>query len=267
MVVVEHDAEANRKHYDTVTKELDDLLPKKTTGPPAGLLIGPGLLSGRNPSSLNSMEGGMSGSGRMPDSRRSRAGSIIGDVANSLASLAHKPWPDSEAFGAAHSYSSRQRASTSVLVPLVSNSPPPVFICPITRDVFEDPVVAADGYTYERSAIVKWLRSSPSSPMSGLPLDHMSLTPSHTLRSAIEEWRHSLRREGPPSSRHRYAPSLGGSSQGSISGFLHTHAPFTHSASGFQGAVIVANPVAATESNRSTPNTAGEPLLSLGDRL
>lgn len=39
MAVVEHDAKANLKNYDIVTKELDDLLPRKMA-PPAGLLIG-----------------------------------------------------------------------------------------------------------------------------------------------------------------------------------------------------------------------------------
>eukprot|EP00879_Flechtneria_rotunda_P013712 GHRR01014324.1.p1 GENE.GHRR01014324.1~~GHRR01014324.1.p1 ORF type:complete len:474 (+),score=152.92 GHRR01014324.1:89-1510(+) len=29
----------------------------------------------------------------------------------------------------------------------------PMFLCPITQDVMQDPVIAADGYTYERSAI------------------------------------------------------------------------------------------------------------------
>ena len=34
----------------------------------------------------------------------------------------------------------------------------PDFVCCITAKVFEDPVVAADGYTYERTAIEKWIR-------------------------------------------------------------------------------------------------------------
>lgn len=41
MAVVEHDASLVLKDYETVTKELDDLLPKKHPAPPAGLLIGP----------------------------------------------------------------------------------------------------------------------------------------------------------------------------------------------------------------------------------
>ncbi len=31
------------------------------------------------------------------------------------------------------------------------------FICPITYQIFRDPVIAGDGYTYERAAIVRWI--------------------------------------------------------------------------------------------------------------
>ncbi len=50
----------------------------------------------------------------------------------------------------------------------------------------QDPVVAADGYTYERGAILTWLQSGQIvSPMTGQPLPHPGLTPNNTLRSAI----------------------------------------------------------------------------------
>jgi len=35
---------------------------------------------------------------------------------------------------------------------------PDEFLCPITNDVMEDPVVASDGYTYEKAAIEEWLQ-------------------------------------------------------------------------------------------------------------
>lgn len=37
--------------------------------------------------------------------------------------------------------------------------------CPITGEVMDDPVIAADGYTYERSAIEDWLSRSKESPI------------------------------------------------------------------------------------------------------
>ena len=39
------------------------------------------------------------------------------------------------------------------------------FICPITQDILSDPVIATDGFTYERTAIEKWQRSKNKSPM------------------------------------------------------------------------------------------------------
>ena len=39
------------------------------------------------------------------------------------------------------------------------------WVCPLTHDVFTDPVTASDGHTYERSAITEWYRKKESSPM------------------------------------------------------------------------------------------------------
>ena len=67
---------------------------------------------------------------------------------------------------------------------------PSSFLCPILQEVMRDPVCTADGHTYERSAIVHWLRAHPlrpTSPLTGLVLPHPGLTPNHALRAAIEE--------------------------------------------------------------------------------
>ena len=42
--------------------------------------------------------------------------------------------------------------------------------CPITLCVIEDPVIASDGFTYERCAIQRWMSSNPHSPMTKVPL-------------------------------------------------------------------------------------------------
>ncbi|KAL8096033.1 U-box domain-containing protein 35-like isoform X2 [Apium graveolens] len=75
---------------------------------------------------------------------------------------------------------------------LVSNGqrlPPNHFICPILREVMDDPHVAADGYTYDRKAINKWFLENDKSPMTNLPLLSKSLIPNHSLLSAIMEWK------------------------------------------------------------------------------
>ena len=67
--------------------------------------------------------------------------------------------------------------------------PPPDFICPITTEVMSDPVMAADGHAYERTAIERWLATKSTSPMTGGELEHMGLSPHHMLRRMIREWR------------------------------------------------------------------------------
>ena len=62
---------------------------------------------------------------------------------------------------------------------------PPSFCCPITHERMNDPVIAADGHTYERVAIARWLRHHGTSPSTNLPLKHRGVIPNHSLRSAI----------------------------------------------------------------------------------
>lgn len=57
--------------------------------------------------------------------------------------------------------------------------------CPITRELMRDPVVASDGYTYERAAIEAWMAASMVSPRTGQPLKHCDLVPNLTLRASI----------------------------------------------------------------------------------
>eukprot|EP00520_Triparma_pacifica_P012257 CAMPEP_0118640002 /NCGR_PEP_ID=MMETSP0785-20121206/4523_1 /TAXON_ID=91992 /ORGANISM="Bolidomonas pacifica, Strain CCMP 1866" /LENGTH=394 /DNA_ID=CAMNT_0006531365 /DNA_START=110 /DNA_END=1291 /DNA_ORIENTATION=+ len=61
------------------------------------------------------------------------------------------------------------------------------FCCPITRELISDPVIAADGHTYDRPSISKWLRSHSSSPKTGQPLDHQHLVPNHNLKRLITD--------------------------------------------------------------------------------
>ncbi|KAK3033243.1 hypothetical protein RJ639_033123 [Escallonia herrerae] len=71
----------------------------------------------------------------------------------------------------------------------VQPAPPNHFLCPILKEVMIDPFVAADGYTYEREAIVRWFDENNNSPMTNLPLPHKSLIPNYTLLSAIMGWK------------------------------------------------------------------------------
>ena len=61
-------------------------------------------------------------------------------------------------------------------------------MCPITFEVMGDPVSCADGHSYDRAAITRWLQDHNTSPKTGMPLEHTNLVPNHALRSAIQDW-------------------------------------------------------------------------------
>ncbi|KAJ4851157.1 hypothetical protein Tsubulata_003243, partial [Turnera subulata] len=58
-----------------------------------------------------------------------------------------------------------------------------------SNEIMDDPYIAADGFTYEHAAIKAWLDKHNVSPVSKIRFQHSVLTPNHTLRSAIQEWR------------------------------------------------------------------------------
>lgn len=63
------------------------------------------------------------------------------------------------------------------------------FTCPITHAVMWKPVVASDGYTYERSAIEEWLFRHPEgqalSPMTQMPMTRFIMD-NHVMANQIK---------------------------------------------------------------------------------
>lgn len=63
-------------------------------------------------------------------------------------------------------------------------------LCPISHQIMRDPVVCADGHSYERASIQHWLATQPPgnhrSPKTNLLLLDTSLVQNHTLRNMIE---------------------------------------------------------------------------------
>ncbi|KTG07186.1 hypothetical protein cypCar_00030311 [Cyprinus carpio] len=75
---------------------------------------------------------------------------------------------------------------------LMDSDVPDEFLCPITRELMKDPVIAADGFSYEREAMESWINTpNRSSPMTNLPLQTTLLTPNRGLKTAIQRWRSS----------------------------------------------------------------------------
>ncbi|AIK96236.1 U-box domain-containing protein [Candidatus Odyssella acanthamoebae] len=63
--------------------------------------------------------------------------------------------------------------------------------CPITLQVMRDPVVAADGHSYERAAISKYFNidNRAKSPITGLPLKNRDLFDNQALKAMIRDWK------------------------------------------------------------------------------
>lgn len=69
---------------------------------------------------------------------------------------------------------------------------PPFFRCPISLDLFKDPVTLRTGQTYDRSCIEKWLAAGNfTCPVTMQKLPDPSMVPNHTLRHLIHDWLHS----------------------------------------------------------------------------
>lgn len=64
-------------------------------------------------------------------------------------------------------------------------------LCPITMEVMTDPVVAADGHSYGRLAILQHFQrgAHAKSPITGAPLPNQNLLDNHSLKAMIRDWK------------------------------------------------------------------------------
>ena len=58
-----------------------------------------------------------------------------------------------------------------------------------TTTIYNDPVVAVDGFTYEKASITKWFYTSNKSPTTGQILDTLKLYSNNEMRSRCIEWK------------------------------------------------------------------------------
>ena len=69
----------------------------------------------------------------------------------------------------------------------MSSSSAEEYICPISHEIMKEPVIAADGYSYERECIENWFtHGNSTSPITGSVLSNLTITPNLTLRSLIK---------------------------------------------------------------------------------
>ena len=97
------------------------------------------------------------------------------------------PAPAAAAASAAASATRHLKRNPALLAALASRKVHAHFLCPITHEVMEDPVTAADGHTYDRFAIEEWLKTHRTSPMTNEVLSSQALVPNVALRRMILE--------------------------------------------------------------------------------
>lgn len=78
--------------------------------------------------------------------------------------------------------------SSSAALNSSSDNIPHLFICPISQDVMKVPVIAEDGYTYERENITTWLQKKNTSPMTNEIMGKLLIS-NYSLHSEIEQWK------------------------------------------------------------------------------
>jgi serine/threonine protein kinase len=72
---------------------------------------------------------------------------------------------------------------------------PAEYQCPITHVLFTDPVVASDGHTYERSAIVRWLKTQKVSPVTRGAISIDTLNPNRIVKKMVDDFRAECKRK------------------------------------------------------------------------
>ncbi|CAF4034564.1 unnamed protein product, partial [Rotaria magnacalcarata] len=68
-----------------------------------------------------------------------------------------------------------------------------LLLCPITLELFKDPVLAQDGHTYERQAIVEWIQKKGRSPITDQPLSLEHLYPNHAIKKAVDHFENTMK--------------------------------------------------------------------------
>ena len=67
--------------------------------------------------------------------------------------------------------------------------PPDALVCPISMELMEDPVLAMDGHTYDRSSIEAWLKTGKkTSPKTNEALPSTTLYPNHAVKSMVQDY-------------------------------------------------------------------------------
>jgi ligand-binding SRPBCC domain-containing protein len=74
---------------------------------------------------------------------------------------------------------------------------PEEFICPLTLEIFHSPVMTRWGHSFERSALLRWLKYHEGCPLTRNPMSLRDIVANSALKERIEEWkvRHNFQEE------------------------------------------------------------------------
>lgn len=81
------------------------------------------------------------------------------------------------------------RAAIAPPVSSTAGDAPEHLCCPLTLEVFVDPVIASSDTTYERTAIEKWLLKNAVDPLTNLPLATTALVPDARKKRLCDAYR------------------------------------------------------------------------------
>ena len=72
----------------------------------------------------------------------------------------------------------------------IATMTPKHFLCPITKDIMEDPVMTSYGQAFERKAILNHIMDGPTfqCPVTGRSLFPHDLVSNHKLKFEIQQW-------------------------------------------------------------------------------
>jgi len=83
--------------------------------------------------------------------------------------------------------------SDSIINQLQLMNVPKDFVCPITLEIMENPVIAADGHSYERTALENWLKNgTKTSLLTRKQLGHERMIENISLKKVIDDFKENI---------------------------------------------------------------------------
>lgn len=62
------------------------------------------------------------------------------------------------------------------------------YLCPISSEIFSDPVTTVDGFTYDRINIERWFQTHDTSPCTNVVLESKELVPNVVVKESVNSW-------------------------------------------------------------------------------